>query len=309
MLWQFYEFTRIYEDFIDPPLIIENLSFLIELSDYFEEFFFNLSLIFIATFLLISKGVSTVQALTHESLQNVRSWFLIFLEISQLQSDEELEYLKPMLEKSLGMLTNQNNDTDILLNQVSDCVDSSCIVKHLKPALLLGVQEESRFSSRQTGNRPSDIWRLSQAQDYADWKIAVPFRDEQGNIFEAQARVRLSEGLKVGKALRPNVSFKLILKPPNYKIFLSRLRFLVESGIVKHRLNFGLPKAEICPQNLGSIERQLRLTDLFTTYLTMLVGFSSALVVFLIEVRTRSGFTWTIFTDDSFPDDVQVYEC
>lgn len=60
---------------------------------------------------------------------------------------------------------------------------------------------------------------------------------------------------------------------------------MVEAGIVKHRLNYGLPKAEICPQNLGSIERQLRLTDLMTTYVTMLVGFSTALMVFLIEVR------------------------
>lgn len=58
---------------------------------------------------------------------------------------------------------------------------------------------------------------------------------------------------------------------------------MVEAGIVKHRLNYGLPKAEICPQNLGSIERQLRLNDLMTTYLTMLVGFTSGLVVFLVE--------------------------
>lgn len=59
---------------------------------------------------------------------------------------------------------------------------------------------------------------------------------------------------------------------------------MVEAGIINHRLNYGLPKAEICPQNLGSIERQLRLNDLMTTYLTMLVGFSTAMVVFLIEV-------------------------
>jgi hypothetical protein len=45
--------------------------------------------------------------------------------------------------------------------------------------------------------------------------------------------------------------------------------------------------AEICPQNLQSIERQLRLTDLMTTYLTMLVGFSSAVVVFFVEMMFR----------------------
>jgi hypothetical protein len=53
---------------------------------------------------------------------------------------------------------------------------------------------------------------------------------------------------------------------------------------VKHRLAYGLPKAETCPQNLGSLERQLRLNDLATTYLTMLVGFSTALAVFIAEV-------------------------
>lgn len=63
-----------------------------------------------------------------------------------------------------------------------------------------------------------------------------------------------------------------------------RLQYLVESGIVKFKLNYGLPKAEICPQDLGSTERQLRLQDLFTTYLTMLAGFSTALVVFFTEV-------------------------
>ena len=72
--------------------------------------------------------------------------------------------------------------------------------------------------------------------------------------------------------------------------FFFRLRYFVEAGIIKHRLNYGLPKAEICPQNLGSMERQLRLNDLMTTYLTMLVGFSSALMVFVVEVdMNRSG--------------------
>lgn len=75
---------------------------------------------------------------------------------------------------------------------------------------------------------------------------------------------------------------------------------MVEAGIIKHRLNYGLPKAEICPQNLGSIERQLRLNDLMTTYLTMLVGFSTAMVVFLIEVnyfRSRSYISQQVFRE------------
>lgn len=60
--------------------------------------------------------------------------------------------------------------------------------------------------------------------------------------------------------------------------------------------------AEICPQNLQSIERQLRLTDLMTTYLTMLVGFSSATIVFFAEVKTNWFFRTFIhvyfFLDD-----------
>lgn len=90
----------------------------------------------------------------------------------------------------------------------------------------------------------------------------------------------------MGEAVRSAVSNRRMTFNKLTSLFCScSLRYMVEAGIVKHRLNYGLPKAEICPQNLGSIERQLRLNDLFTTYLTLLVGFSSALVVFLIEVR------------------------
>lgn len=56
---------------------------------------------------------------------------------------------------------------------------------------------------------------------------------------------------------------------------------------MQHRLLVNVSKAEICPQNLGSLERQLRLNDLATTYLTMLVGFSTGLVVFISEIIMR----------------------
>jgi glutamate receptor, ionotropic, invertebrate len=56
---------------------------------------------------------------------------------------------------------------------------------------------------------------------------------------------------------------------------------------VKHRLLVNVSRAEICPQNLNSLERQLKLNDLMTTYLTMLVGFSSGLLVFLSEMIMR----------------------
>lgn len=62
------------------------------------------------------------------------------------------------------------------------------------------------------------------------------------------------------------------------------LQYLVEAGIVKHKLGYGLPNAEICPLNLGSKERQLRNSDLFTTYAVILVGFAVSLTAFVGEI-------------------------
>lgn len=67
--------------------------------------------------------------------------------------------------------------------------------------------------------------------------------------------------------------------------FLIRLLHLVESGIVKYKLWENLPKAQICPQNLGGTERQLRNGDLLMTYQIMMAGFGTGVAVFLTEVR------------------------
>lgn len=61
----------------------------------------------------------------------------------------------------------------------------------------------------------------------------------------------------------------------------------MEGGLIKHRLLTNVSRAEICPQNLNSLERQLKLNDLATTYLTMLVGFSTGLAVFFSEIIMR----------------------
>lgn len=45
-----------------------------------------------------------------------------------------------------------------------------------------------------------------------------------------------------------------------------------------------LPKAEVCPQQLASTERQLRNGDLLTTYYVMFAGFVTSFVVFVSEV-------------------------
>lgn len=49
-----------------------------------------------------------------------------------------------------------------------------------------------------------------------------------------------------------------------FRIF--SLLALVETGIVKFMLGENLTSAEICPQNLGGTERQLRNSDLSMTY-------------------------------------------
>lgn len=62
---------------------------------------------------------------------------------------------------------------------------------------------------------------------------------------------------------------------------------MVESGIMEHRIQEELPEATICPLNLDSKERQLRNSDLWTTYLIVMSGFATALTVFVAELVWR----------------------
>ncbi|XP_062134409.1 ionotropic receptor 93a [Drosophila sulfurigaster albostrigata] len=71
------------------------------------------------------------------------------------------------------------------------------------------------------------------------------------------------------------------------ELFDPELLNLVESGIIKHLSARELPSAEICPQDLGSTERQLRNGDLMMTYYIMLTGFATALAVFTTELLFR----------------------
>lgn len=50
-------------------------------------------------------------------------------------------------------------------------------------------------------------------------------------------------------------------------------------------LSENLTNAEICPQNLGGTERQLRNSDLSMTYWIMLAGFCTSVVIFFTEVN------------------------
>lgn len=77
-----------------------------------------------------------------------------------------------------------------------------------------------------------------------------------------------------------------------------RMLSYMESGIVKHLQTKDLPEAVICPLNLGSKERQLRNSDLYTTYAVVVCGFSMAAAVFTLEIlSTRTG--WFVAADFS----------
>ncbi|XP_017060059.1 glutamate receptor 2 [Drosophila ficusphila] len=71
------------------------------------------------------------------------------------------------------------------------------------------------------------------------------------------------------------------------QLFDPELLNLVESGIVKHLSSRDIPSAEICPQDLGGTERQLRNGDLMMTYYIMLAGFATAVAVFSTELVFR----------------------
>ncbi|GLV35186.1 Ionotropic receptor 76b [Carabus blaptoides fortunei] len=56
------------------------------------------------------------------------------------------------------------------------------------------------------------------------------------------------------------------------EVFDHTLQYLVEAGIIKYRLQEGLPNTEICPLNLNSKERQLQNSDLWTTIYEQLIS-------------------------------------
>ncbi|KAL9702646.1 hypothetical protein quinque_006164 [Culex quinquefasciatus] len=70
-------------------------------------------------------------------------------------------------------------------------------------------------------------------------------------------------------------------------LFDPQLLNMVEGGLIKFKLLENLPKAEICPQNLGGTERQLKNRDLVMTYLVMLTGFCTSIAVFFSEMFAR----------------------
>lgn len=73
-------------------------------------------------------------------------YFLIWA----FQTDEELEILRPLVERKLGVFTNMNNDTDILLNQV---YKKNLVFIRDKPAIDHLVYEDYRKRKREPSER------------------------------------------------------------------------------------------------------------------------------------------------------------
>nr|ALR72540.1 ionotropic receptor IR5 [Colaphellus bowringi] len=71
------------------------------------------------------------------------------------------------------------------------------------------------------------------------------------------------------------------------ELFDRTFQYLIEAGIIQFKLRENLPDAEICPLNLGSIERKLRNTDLMLTYVIVASGLGIAASVFLLEILWR----------------------
>lgn len=67
-------------------------------------------------------------------------------------------------------------------------------------------------------------------------------------------------------------------------LFDHELLHMVEAGIIKYKLLENIPGTEICPMSLATKERQLRNGDLSMTYIVMITGFCTSIVVFISEV-------------------------
>ncbi|XP_054261952.1 glutamate receptor ionotropic, delta-1 [Macrosteles quadrilineatus] len=96
--------------------------------------------------------------------------------------------------------------------------------------------------------------------------------------------------LTQGSYLSRNLAFAYPKTSILPSLFDPILLAFVESGIIQHRVQELLPEATICPLNLGSKERQLRNSDLWTTYIVVVSGFSTAVTVFFVELMWRRCF-------------------
>lgn len=156
--------------------------------------------------------------------------------------------LNKLVEKKLVTFTDSQNDTDILISMVEK---KNLVFIRDRPAIDHLIYQDYRF--RKTLSLDNE-------------KIHCPFAISKTSFLKRKRAFAYPKSTKW------------------YTLFDPELLHLVEAGIVKYMLLEGLPKAKICPQDLGGTERQLRNSDLWMTYMVMLTGFCTGLVVFVTEV-------------------------
>lgn len=90
--------------------------------------------------------------------------------------------------------------------------------------------------------------------------------------------------------------------------FIFRMRKLIEGGLVKYLKSKDLPEATICPLNLGSKERNLRLMDLSVTYSIVLGGLVMAIAILIGEIMYVRYYNKTKTQEDvaKIPQDKNV---
>ncbi|SPP76120.1 glutamate receptor ionotropic, delta-1 [Drosophila guanche] len=166
-------------------------------------------------------------------------------------TNESLSMLNRMIQNNYAVFSEETNDTYNLQNYVER---NGYVFVRDRPAINIMLYQDYLY--RKTIS-------------YSDEKIHCPF---------AMAREPF---------LKKKRTFAYPIGSNLSQLFDPELLNLVESGIVKHLSAKDLPSAEICPQDLGGTERQLRNGDLMMTYYIMLAGFATSLAVFSTELIFR----------------------
>ncbi|EDX00009.2 uncharacterized protein Dyak_GE22759 [Drosophila yakuba] len=166
-------------------------------------------------------------------------------------TNESLSMLNRMIQNNYAVFSEETNDTYNLQNYVEK---NGYVFVRDRPAINIMLY-----------------------QDYL-YRKTVSFSDEKVHCPFAMAKEPFLKKIRTfAYPIGSNLS----------QLFDPELLKLVESGIVKHLSNGDIPSAEICPQDLGGTERQLRNGDLMMTYYIMLAGFATALAVFSTELLFR----------------------
>ncbi|KAI8036619.1 hypothetical protein M5D96_010420 [Drosophila gunungcola] len=166
-------------------------------------------------------------------------------------TNESLSMLNRMIQNNYAVFSDETNDTYNLQNYVER---NGYVFVRDRPAINIMLY-----------------------QDYL-YRKSISFSDEKVHCPFAMAKEPF---------LKKKRTFAYPIGSNLSQLFDPELLNLVESGIVKHLSNRDLPSAEICPQDLGGTERQLRNGDLMMTYYIMLAGFATALAVFSTELMFR----------------------